>query len=283
VGTTNVQIVLRAGILALELLDCQLAAESIRFTESVKTQLRNILAPSRPTRDLAASGVSFLTGCVDELAEGPARCACPATVKTLKNQSFRRSDPDAGRLDPGAEITRIGRFISDIYDLDLDLKADEFLISPRLARAQLPGPSPRTGVLVIEQADELQLGVYLDESDRDDPSALVEEASHLVCLSWHAAHDLQVSALILELQSEIDRFLYFCHTSGHLSFDCFEFVDWADWIDDETRCRYELARRRAHGYCRALARRYAERGDTPGLARELRRFYRSSPETKLAC
>lgn len=272
----------RAGILALEPLDCQQAAESIRSTVSVKTQLRNIPAPTGEAGDLSALAVSFFAGFVDELRESPARILCPAAVKTLKKHSFKRSARDSGRLDPGAEITRMGRFISDIYDLELDLKGDDFLISPRLARAQLPAPSPRTGVLVIEQADELQLGVYLDPSDRNDPSALVEEASHLVCLAWHAAHDLPVSALILELQSEIDRFLYFCHVSGHLSFACFEFEGFADWLDDETRCRYEVARHRAHGYCRALARRYADRGDTPGLARELRRFYRASPEFKLA-
>ena len=177
----------------------------------------------------------------------------------------------------------MGRFFSELYDLEIDLTGDDFLISPQLARAQLPaGPSPRTGVLVIEQDDELQLGVYLDPSDRDDPVTLVEEASHLVCLLWHATHDLPVSALILELQSEIDRFLYFCHESGQLSFDCFEIDTWADWMDAETRERYEVARRRAHRYCRELARRFAGRGDTPGPARELRRFYRASPETKLA-
>ena len=135
----------------------------------------------------------------------------------------------------------MGRFFSELYDLEIDLTGDDFLISPQLARAQLPaGPSPRTGVLVIEQDDELQLGVYLDPSDRDDPVTLVEEASHLVCLLWHATHDLPVSALILELQSEIDRFLYFCHESGQLSFDCFEIDTWAGWtpkLGSATRSR----------------------------------------------
>lgn len=176
----------------------------------------------------------------------------------------------------------MGRFISDLYDLQLNLDGDDFLISPALARELLPCSSPRTGVLVIEQAEELQLGVYLDPDDRKDPWALIEETSHLVCLAWHAAHDRPVSALILELQSEIDRFLYFCHESGSLSFACFESGRWADWIDGENRVRYEVARERAHGYCRGLARRFAGRGDTVGLARELRRFYRASPATKLA-
>lgn len=176
----------------------------------------------------------------------------------------------------------MGRFISDLYDLELNLDGADFLISPDLARALLPSTSPRTGILVIEEAEELRLGIYLDPHDRENPWALIEEASHLVCLAWHAAHDRQVSALILELQSEIDRFLYFCHDSGSLSFSCFEPGGWADWIDDETRGRYEVARERAHRYCRRLAQRFAGRGDTIGLARELRRFYRASPAAKLA-
>jgi hypothetical protein len=200
----------------------------------------------------------------------------------LRKPTFRQQHSRKKSLDPGVEITRMSRFFSDLYDLELDFCGDDFLVCPQLARTLLPDPSPRTGVLVIEQAEELHLGVYLDPKDRDDPVALVEEASHLVCISWHAVHDLRVSALILELQSEIDRFLYFCHESGQLSFSCFELESWANWVDGETLQRYEMARRGAHRYCRALADRFAGRRDTEGLARELRRFYRSSPETKLA-
>ena len=200
----------------------------------------------------------------------------------MKDQQLRNDECAAPELDAGAEISRMGRFISDLYDLEMDLDGADFLISPGLARELLPGASPRTGVLVIEQAEELQLGVYLDPEDRENPWALIEEASHLVCLAWHAAHDRPVSALILELQSEIDRFFYFCHESGRLSFDCFQPGGWADWADAEAMGRYEIARYRAHGYCRDLARRFAGRGDTVGLARELRRFYRASPASKLA-
>jgi hypothetical protein len=200
----------------------------------------------------------------------------------VKDQTFGGNKCRSEQLDSGAEISRMGRFICDLYNLELHLDGDDFLVSPGLARELLPEASPRTGVLVIEEAQELQLGVYLDPQDRENPWTLIEETSHLVCLAWHAAHDRPVSALVLELQSEIDRFLYFCHDSGSLSFACFAPGGWADWTDDETRGRYEIARQRAHGYCRRLARRFAGRGDTVGLARELRRFYRASPGTKLA-
>lgn len=184
--------------------------------------------------------------------------------------------------DPAAAITRIGRFICELYDLGFELDGRDFLVSPHLARALLPAPSPRTGVLAIEEAGELQLGVYIDPDDIANVCALVEETSHLVCLAWHAANDRPVSQLVLEFQSEIDRFLYFCHDSGDLSFTCFRPGEPAAWVDDTTHRRYEVARTRAHRYCRSLAQRFAPRRDTTGLARELRRFYRASPATKLS-
>jgi len=185
-------------------------------------------------------------------------------------------------LDPASEITRVGRFLSDLYALEFELDGAEYLISPRLARRLLPQPCPRTGVLAIEQAGELQLGVYLDPIDCQDPFVLVEETSHLMCLAWHAAHDRPVSGLLLELQSEIDRFFYFCHDSGDLNFSCFARGRATVGLSGDLQARYDVARERAHRYCRRLVDRFARQRDTCGLARELRRFYRASPSRKLA-
>jgi hypothetical protein len=184
--------------------------------------------------------------------------------------------------DPVAEINRVGNWLCDLYALDLDLDTGSFLVSPGLARAVLPARSPRSGVLAIEEGDELQLGVYLDPRDRRDRWILVEETSHLVCLAWHADRDLQVSGLVLELQAEIDRFLYQSHLSGQLCFERFESGRFADWVANSEIERYAVARDRAHLYCRKLVQRFARRRDTVGLARELRRFYRAAPSAKLS-
>ena len=183
--------------------------------------------------------------------------------------------------DPAAEITRVGRWLCELYALDLDLDGGSFLVSHDLAQAVLPAASPRSGVLAIEEAGELQLGVYLDPRDKGDSWVLVEEASHLVCLAWHAGQDLQVSGLVLELQGEIDRFLYRSHCSGQLSFDCFKTGEMASWLAEREIERYEVARVHAQQYCRGLVRRFAGRRDTVGLAKELRRFYRAAPSNKL--
>ncbi len=174
------------------------------------------------------------------------------------------------------------RFLCDLYALGLELDGSDFLVSADLARDLLPAPAPRSGVLAIEEGGEMQLGIFLDPEDCENPFALAEEASHLVCLAWHAHHDRPISPLLLELQGEIDRFLFFCHDSGELDFACFAEGQRADWLPRDLESRYDEARLRARRYCRALVARFAARRDTRGLAAELRRFYRASPSRKLA-
>ncbi len=174
------------------------------------------------------------------------------------------------------------RFLSELYALGLELDGGDFLVSAELARSLLPEPAPRSGVLAIEEEGELQLGVFLHPEDLADPFTLAEEASHLICLAWHARCDRPVSPLLLELQGEIDRFLFFCHDSGELDFACFEAGAPATWLPRELEGRYEAARLRARRYCHELVERFAPRRDTRGLAAELRRFYRASPSQKLA-
>ncbi len=177
-------------------------------------------------------------------------------------------------------IARTGRWLCELYALDLDIAPEGFVISPAHAQRILKGDGPRTGLLILEQDDQLDLGLYIDPRDEHDQGAIVEETSHLMCVAWHAAHDRPVSGLILELQGEIDRFVLARLWDGD-PFAHFESFRWAAWLDETTVGRYEVAHRRAHRYCRALARRFPDRADTPGLISELRSFYRASLEAKL--
>ncbi len=167
-----------------------------------------------------------------------------------------------------------------IYDLDLGLRAELFVMDPGRARQLLPPGSPRTGLLVIEADEELSLGLYVDPRDERDPGAIVEETSHLLCLAWHAAHERPVSPLLLELQSEVDRYAV-ARLGGGDGLGHFRDFHWADGMDAASRRRYRMAHRSAHRYCRGLERRFPLRADTPALLAELRRFYRASREEKL--
>ena len=177
-------------------------------------------------------------------------------------------------------VAEAQRWLVAIYRLELDLRAERFVVEPERARRRLPPDSPRSGVVVVQEPDALEVGIYLDPADASDPGAVVEETSHLLCLAWHAARDLPVSRMLLELQGEVDRYAV-ARLSGGDGLGHFQDFAWADWMDEATLDLYRFAHRAALGYCRSLDRRYPHRADTPALLSELRRYYRLSPDRKL--
>jgi hypothetical protein len=177
-------------------------------------------------------------------------------------------------------VDTLKRWLTRAYRLEVRFEAEHYLIAPEAARALLPQRSPRSGVLALEEAGTLWLGLYLDPCDRGRLGALVEETSHLVCLAWHAELERSVSRLALELQAEVDQYLV-GRLWGRDGLAHFRSFRWARWMDAPTRERYETAHRVAHRYCRSLSRRFPQRADTPGLLRELRDFYRAPAEQKL--
>lgn len=170
--------------------------------------------------------------------------------------------------------------LSTLYRLDLELRAERFVISPERALDLLASPGPRSGLLVLEEEQGAQLGLYIDAADACDPDTIVEETSHLLCLAWHAAQGRPVSRLILELQGEIDRWAV-ARLDGRDAFGHFSDFRWDGWMAPADRRRYQTAHRRALRYCRALHARYPGRRAAPGLLAELRAFYRAPSEQKL--
>lgn len=178
-------------------------------------------------------------------------------------------------------VETLQRWLTRAYRLDVHVDAARYLIAAEQARALLPLRAPRSGVLALEEAGTLWLGLYLDPRDRGRLAALVEETSHLVCLAWHAELGRRVSRLHLELQAEVDQYLV-GRLWGRDGLAHFRSFRWARGMDAPTRWRYENAHRVGHRYCRSLSRRYPKRADTPGLLRELRDFYRAPGEQKLS-
>ncbi|MFP6621851.1 MAG: hypothetical protein VCC20_00110 [Myxococcota bacterium] len=182
-----------------------------------------------------------------------------------------------------ASVGEVAGWLAEVYALDLEIEPERFLLSlpPDQVRDWLP-PGCRSGLVVIEGSDEIQVGIHLDPQDHGDTGTLLEETSHLVCLAWHAAQDLPVSLLVLELQAEVDRFVFARLASvGPGALAHFENFRLADGLEPASRQRYELANEKAHHYCQSLERRFPSRADTPALLSELRRFYRASPGVKL--
>jgi len=185
-------------------------------------------------------------------------------------------------------VAAAARMLIDVYRLGLEIDVDSFVIESEVAMrildeaapAEGGGAAPRSGVLIREEDDSAQVGLDLDPEDQADPGAVVEETSHLLCLVWHARLDLPVSRLILEIQGEVDRYVA-GRFLGNDGFDHFQRFDWADWMDVETRRVYTTAHRTAHRYCSFLSDRFPSTRDIPELLRELRGFYRATPDRKL--
>jgi hypothetical protein len=177
-------------------------------------------------------------------------------------------------------IAQVQRWLMAIYRLDVPLRAECFLLTGETAQRLLPAGSPRSGVAVVEEGEDLWLGIYLDPRDRPDVDTVVEETSHWVCLVWHAAQGRPVSRLQLELQGEVDRYAV-ARLRGRDGLRHFRDFRWVRGLDGASRDRYETAHRTAYRYCRSLAQRYPERADVPGLLTELRGFYRASAQARL--
>jgi hypothetical protein len=177
-------------------------------------------------------------------------------------------------------VAQAQAWITGIYRLDLDLRAEHFLVEPETAMRLLPPDSPRSGVVVVEAPTELSMGMYLAAEDADDPGTVLEETSHLLYLAWLADRDWSVSRLVLELQSDVDRYAV-ARIQGQNGMQHFEGFEWAGWLDVSTRELYATAHRCALRYCRGLERRHPRRSDTPAMLCELRSFYRATPSEKL--
>ncbi len=193
---------------------------------------------------------------------------------------MRRERSSPRDLELGAQVATTARRLTHLYALELDWRPDRLVIDPGEARRWLDEDGPASGVLALEEDGSLFLALYLDPGDRADPATLHEEVSHLVCLAWHAAQERPVSRLALELQSEVDRWVL-ARLEGRDAFRHFEAFAWRPRLRPAERRRYQAAHEAGHRYCRRLARRFPRRADTPGLLRELRGFYRASPQAKL--
>lgn len=120
----------------------------------------------------------------------------------------------------------------------------------------------------------------------------LEGVSHFVLCAFRASHDLSVSALELELQAEVDKFVsswLLLEEQGlgreaganQLAKRLFEeYVLRPEVAEDEVE-RYHTASRAARGYCTKLVKRYARDSGRGRLTTDVRRYYRQGLAEKL--
>lgn len=213
-------------------------------------------------------------------------------------------------MSPAPLPERLERDLLALYELHVPLSVAAVLTSDTACLdAHLPRGArrPPEVLLVRQDTDGVAIGLYLaadvlEHLQRDDPYArlhddnlgafllAVEGVSHYVCLAWNAQHDREISALELELQAEVDKFLCVqmlaerqgsAAPRGTLQ-RLFGRVRYDPALDADERWRYRTAHAWAHRYCARLASRWDRHSRRSDLVRELRRFYRLSVQHKRA-
>jgi hypothetical protein len=215
------------------------------------------------------------------------------------------SEGAAEETAPISVLSRVQRDLETLYRVETQLDVDAFMVGED-QRDQALGQSKRRAreqLLVSQSGEDLSLGLFLDEEAlanlrRHDPAGglhehnfwdfclAVEGVSHFIYVALCAARDRSVTALELELQAEVDKFVSCTLMQGErdtsdLRERLYERVLLANDLDADERHRYQLANDQARRYSLSLDRRFLRGGRIDDMLDELRRFYRLGLQEKL--
>lgn len=205
-------------------------------------------------------------------------------------------------------LDRVQRGLEQLYRIETALDVRDFLLDEAAREALAPSRSPREQLLVAEKDGDLELGLFvdaaalanlaardphhqLDDDNLGDFLLTVEGVSHFVYVAWRARARRSCSALELELQAEIDKYvtclLMLLGRGGRgaasgLRPRLFDAWRLAPGMDSEERERYLVANSNARAYAGRLEERYVARDDVGAMFGELRWFYRLGVHEKLA-
>jgi len=207
-----------------------------------------------------------------------------------------------------ALLTRLQRGLEQLYRIATGLDVGDFVIDAELRAAALDDAvhprTPREQLLLAEDGGGLSVALFVDPGvvahlERHDPAAAlgdhnvgdfllaVEGVSHFVYAVYCAQHGRPVSALELELQGEVDKYVTCVLTAGdsaapgRLRRRLFDDFDFEPDLDAVERDRYRVANENARQFAASLERRFS-RGGIGDMLSELRRFYRLPLGAKLA-
>lgn len=200
--------------------------------------------------------------------------------------------------------------LESMYRVETDLDVCDFLVGgdgrDELRPYMKTERAPREQLFIRPDDDGLQLGLFVDERTLEnlelrDPRRRLDEAnlqdfllavegvSHFVYLVHRARQDRPVSAVELELQAEVDKYLVALLVSWNqhgepppdLRARLFANVRFAGDLSREERERYELANSAADEYAASLEARFVRTRAVGDMLGEARRFYRKGLAEKL--
>lgn len=196
--------------------------------------------------------------------------------------------------------------LETMYRVETDLDVCDFLVGGDERDAMKTERAPREQLLIKRDEEGLQLGLFvdertlenlamrdprrrLDEQNLGDFLLAVEGVSHFVYLVHRARQERPVSAVELELQAEVDKYLVALLVSWNQTGEpppelrerLFANVRFAGDLSREERERYELANSAADEYAASLEERFVRPRAIDDMLGEVRRFYRKGLAEKL--
>jgi len=196
--------------------------------------------------------------------------------------------------------------LESMYRVETELDVCDFLVGGDERDALRVERAPREQLLIRRDDEGLQLGLFVDERTlenlamRDPRRRLdaqnlqdfllaVEGVSHFVYLVHRARQERPVSAVELELQAEVDKYLVSLLVSWNQNGEppsdlrerLFANIHFAGDLSREERERYELANSAADEYASSLEQRFVRTRAVDDMLGEVRRFYRKGLAEKL--
>ncbi len=193
-----------------------------------------------------------------------------------------------------------------MYRVETELDVCDFLVGGADRAGLNLERAPREQLLIQQDPSGLLLGLFVDErtlanlAERDPRRRLdernlqdflyaVEGVSHFVYLVHRARVERPVSAVELELQAEVDKYLVallvWWSQAGeppeNLRERLFTRIAFHGDLSSEERERYELANSAAGEYATSLEQRFVKPRALDDLLTEVRKFYRKGLAEKL--
>lgn len=191
------------------------------------------------------------------------------------------------------------------YDVTVPYCVSQFVSHDSNHLDQLTGVSSDTPEMLLFQqnGDNLDITLFLDNkllqhiddkrfrrdwngSQFDNCCIVLEGVSHFLYLVWNAHYDRQVRLLDVELQAEIDKFVFTsmdtnkAACSHDLIERLFSNVRFRKDLSPDLHKRYQQANQMARVYCEWLSNNFALQMPNRNLTAELARFYRLSGTAK---
>ncbi len=206
-------------------------------------------------------------------------------------------------------LVHLQRTIEALHAVETDLDVRAYIVDEETRRA-IPGARELPEQLFVrEDEDGLELALFIDPRvverlERDHPQRrlhagnlesyciALEGVSHFVLVAWRAQRGWPVSALEMEIQAEVDKFVLAWQLLAEqgrsrqlaarlLRRRLFHSYALRDDVAPEETGRYHTATRAAERFCSHLARRFGGDRDNRRIERQVREFYRRGLSDKL--